>query len=192
MALFQIPPIGAEQITNIGKNLPPIPPEYLQPILAFSAIFFLLSLIKFNVKMRIIIGIILAGALIAVDLLPASASSQISKFISPITSMLANFTKSLGSTGTLMASGALVFLGIILGKLSGKMLFRKIMKKAGEPTKGMENKLKSLENKRDHMITELKHAKGDPVAELKAEKRINKINEKINILKAKLGLPITA
>mgnify|MGYP001590793168 FL=1 len=71
-------------------------------------------------------------------------------------------------------------------------LFKKIVKRAGEPTKGMENKLKARENQRDHFISQLKHAKGDPVAELRIEKRINKINESINVLKAKLGLPITA
>jgi len=192
MALFQVP-ITIEQVTKIGQQLPSsIPNEYLPPILVFSAVFFLLSIIKFNLKLRIIVGVVVAVLLVGVNLLPANISSQISKFISPILSLAENMAKSLGMQGTLIASGALVFLGIILGKLSGKILFRKIMKKAGEPTKGMENKLKSLENQRDHSITELKHAKGDPVAELKIEKKINKINEKINVLKAKLGLPITA
>ncbi len=191
MALFQVP-IAIEQVTKIGQQLPAVPNDYLPSILVFSAVFFLLSIIKFNLKLRIVIGAVVAVLLIGVNLLPANISSQISKFISPILSLAENMAKSLGVQGTLIASGALVFLGLLFGKLSGKLLFKKIVKRAGEPTKGMENKLKSLENQRDHFISQLKHAKGDPVAELRIEKRINKINESINVLKAKLGLPITA
>ncbi|MBI4010003.1 MAG: hypothetical protein HY361_02305 [Candidatus Aenigmarchaeota archaeon] len=142
--------------------------------------------------MRIIAGIVVAVALASVNLLPSTISSQISNYISPFTTTLTSFTKSLGLQGTLIASGVLIFVGVILGKISGKSLFKKTVKKAGEPTSKNEKVLEQLEKKRDHMIAQLKNAKGDPVSELQIEKAINQINEKINILKAKLGLPITA
>ena len=191
MTLFQVP-ITVEQVREIGSKLPTIPPEYLSSIIAFSIIFFLLSLIRMSIKIRVIVGILVAVALVSVNLLPPSISSTVSKVISPLSSLFASITKSLGPMGTLIASGALLLLGLVLGKISGKLLFKKVVKKAGEPTPGMEKALKRLEQQRDHLISQLKHARGDPAAELKVENRINKINERINILKAKLGLPITA
>ena len=189
MALLQIPQLTVEQVSKIGQNLPAaIPPEYLTSIVFFSFAFFILSLIKFNLKMRIIIALFLAVGLVGISFLPTVISSK----ISPYVSMISNITKSLGMQGTLIASGALVLFGLVVGRVTGKFLFKKVIKKAGEPTTGMEKKLKSLEQQRDHFISQLKGAKGDPAREMKVEKQINKVNEKINILKAKLGLPITA
>lgn len=184
--ILQVPQLAIDQISKVV--LPSLPAEYLNYIAVFSLVFFLLSLIRLNLKLRILAGVFAAIALVAVNFLPAVISSKASPFIS----MIASITKSLGMQNTLIASGVLIAFGLVLGRLTGKLLFKKVVKKAGEPTTGMENKLKGIERKRDHLISQLKGAKGDPVKELKIEKQINKVNEKINILKAKLGLPITA
>ena len=187
MVPFQIPEVTVDQIANIGKQLPTtIPNEYLPSLLVFSLIFFALSMIKFNIKLRIIAGMLGAGALAASNFVPA-----ISKYL-VFMPALVSITDSLGQYGTLVASAGLVVLGFVFGKLSHKLLLRKAIKKSGEPTPKLEHALEKLEEHRDHLIKELQHAKGDPVHEMKIEKKINAVNEKINVLKAKLGLPITA
>lgn len=200
MVILQIPPLSIDQISKIG--LPSLPADYLNYIAVFSLLFFLLSLIRLNLKLRILAGIFVAIALASVAFLPASISSK----VSPFTGIITNITKSLGSQGTLIASGALIVAGFIASKLldillglmfgrggaTGRFMFKKVIKKSGEPTPGMERKLRHLEQQRDHLISQLKGAKGDPAREMKVEKQINKVNEKINILKAKLGMPITA
>lgn len=198
--ILQVPQLAIDQISKVGLST--LPADYLNYIAVFSLVFFLLSLIRLNLKLRILAGVFAAIALVAVNFLPAVISSK----VSPFTAILSNTTKSLGSQGTLMASVALIVAGFVASKLldillglmfgrggaAGRFMFKKVIKKAGEPTPGMERKLRHLEQQRDHLISQLKSAKGDPAREMKVEKQINKVNEKINILKAKLGLPITA
>ncbi len=201
MALFQIPTLPIEQLPNLGQVSNLVPSQYLVPILAFSAVFFLLSLIRLKITWRLIAGVIVAAGLVTVNFVPAVASK-----ITPYLSVIDNLTKSLGQSGTLFASVVLIALGFVYGKVidiflrlvlrrggtPGKSLFKGIIKKAGEPTSGMEVKLRRLEQERDHLISKLKSSKGNPVAEMNVEKKINKVNEKINVMKAKLGMPLTA
>jgi uncharacterized protein YlxW (UPF0749 family) len=147
--------------------------QYLPYLVPFALILFLLSLPRIlNRKMKVIISILLAVGLSFTPLFP---------YVQSIIS-------SLGYSLTLIISGILTLIGLLIGKkrygISG------VSRGLPSRSSAAQNTLRKLEQDKAKLLNQLQTARGNLKKEKEISAKLNYINNQIRVLRARLGLPL--
>ncbi len=146
--------------------------QYLPYITPFSLVWLLLAFLKIDMKI----------------VFAMSAIAAIAIAFTPLSSIISNIIALVGYSTTLLIAMTMIIVGLVVG--------RKSFAQIATPRDSLsivhyQQELRNLEREKSDYISQLQHVGGDYKREKTIEEKINSINNKINVIKAKLGIPIT-
>lgn len=139
-----------------------IPAQYMPYIILFGSVFFLLSLVRIPVKIRLVVALV---ASIGVNVLYPS-------IVSPVAT--------LGNVPSIGVSMALLAIGLLMGRKH-----KVVYSQAKSPAV-----IKGLEAQKAKLISQLNKANGNASKERQISAKISVIDDQIRRARAKLGLPV--